>query len=105
MTKSEKVPILGIFSQKTILMLRVGLKKRVGRQQEPHIYFIKAYVALCIGYESEISLKYNDNCSCSYMTTNFPRLLDHASFIRSDDNALLTQKIAIERMCRVFSWL
>ena len=32
MTKSEKVPILGIFSLKTILMFRVGLKKnRVGR--------------------------------------------------------------------------
>ena len=41
MTKSEKVPIVGIFSPKTILMFRVGLKKiRVGRQQEPHIYFI-----------------------------------------------------------------
>ena len=40
-TKSEKVPILGIFSPKTILMFRVGLKKiRVGRQQEPHINFI-----------------------------------------------------------------
>ena len=35
MTKSEKVPILGIFSSRTILMFRVGLKKnRVGRQQE-----------------------------------------------------------------------
>ena len=32
MTKSEKVPILGIFSPKTILMFRVGLKRiRVGR--------------------------------------------------------------------------
>ena len=32
MTKSEKVPILGIFSPKTILMFRVGLKKfRIGR--------------------------------------------------------------------------
>ena len=32
MTKSEKVPILGFFSPKTILMFRVGLKKiRVGR--------------------------------------------------------------------------
>ena len=41
MTKSEKVPILGIVSPKTILMFRVGLKKvRVGRQQEHHIYFI-----------------------------------------------------------------
>ena len=41
MTKSEKVPILGIFSPKTILMFRVGLKKsRVGGQQELHIYFI-----------------------------------------------------------------
>ena len=40
MTKSEKVPILGYFSPKTILMFRVGLKNRVGRQQEPHIYFI-----------------------------------------------------------------
>ena len=39
MTKSENVPILGIFSPKTILMFRVGLKKiRVSRQQEPHIY-------------------------------------------------------------------
>ena len=27
MTKSEKMPILGIFSPKTILMFRVGLKK------------------------------------------------------------------------------
>ena len=43
MTKIEKVPILGIFSPKTILMFRVGLKKiRVGRQQESHIYFIYA---------------------------------------------------------------
>ena len=42
MTKSAKVPILGIFSPKTILMFRVGGKIRVGRQQEPHIYFIKA---------------------------------------------------------------
>ena len=41
MTKSEKVLILGIYSPKTILMFRVGLKKiRVGRQQEPHIHFI-----------------------------------------------------------------
>ena len=31
MTKSEKVPIFGIFSPKTILMFRVGLKNRVGR--------------------------------------------------------------------------
>ena len=31
MTKFEKVPILGIFSPLTILMLRVGLKNRVGR--------------------------------------------------------------------------
>ena len=32
MTKAEKVPILGIFSPKTILMFRVGIKKiRVGR--------------------------------------------------------------------------
>ena len=32
MTKSEKVPILGIFSPKTILMFRVGLKTiMVGR--------------------------------------------------------------------------
>ena len=39
MTKSENVPILGIFSPKTILMFRVGLKKiNVGRQQEPHIF-------------------------------------------------------------------
>ena len=31
-TKTEKVPILGIFSPKTILMFRVELKKiRVGR--------------------------------------------------------------------------
>ena len=27
MTKSEKVPVLGIFSPKTIFMFRVGLKK------------------------------------------------------------------------------
>ena len=38
----------------------------------------------------------------SYRTTNFPRLLDHASFIRSADIASLTQKMAIERMCHVF---
>ena len=32
MTKAEKVPIVGIFSPKTILMFRVGLKKiRVGK--------------------------------------------------------------------------
>ena len=31
MTKTEKVPILGIFSPKTILMIRIGLKIRVGR--------------------------------------------------------------------------
>ena len=32
MTKSDKVPILGIFSPKTILMFRVGFKKnREGR--------------------------------------------------------------------------
>ena len=31
MTKSEKVPILGIFSPKTILMFRVGLKN-LGRK-------------------------------------------------------------------------
>ena len=31
MTKSEKVPILGIFFPKTILMFRVGLKNRVDR--------------------------------------------------------------------------
>ena len=32
MTKSEKVPILGFFFPKTILMFRVGFKKnRVGR--------------------------------------------------------------------------
>ena len=43
-----------------------------------------------------------DLCPFSYTTTNFPQLLDHASFIRSADNALLTQKIAIERMCYVF---
>ena len=30
-TKSEKVPILGIISPKTIFMFRVGLKNRVGR--------------------------------------------------------------------------
>ena len=31
MTKTEKVPILGIFSPNTIFMFRVGLKIRVGR--------------------------------------------------------------------------
>ena len=41
MTKSEKAPILSIFSPKTILTFREGLKKiRVGMQQEPHIHFI-----------------------------------------------------------------
>ena len=33
-----------------------------------------------------------DLCPFSYTTTNFPRLLDHASYIRSAHNALLTQK-------------
>ena len=41
MTKSENVPILGIFLPKTTLMFRVGLKKiRVGRQQEPPIFHL-----------------------------------------------------------------
>ena len=39
--------------------------------------------------------KLNDNSPFSYATINFPRLLGHASFIRSADNALLTLKIAI----------
>ena len=60
---------------------------------------------LCRGYKSKISRKLNDNYTFSYTTTNFPRLLDHASFIRSADNALLTQKIANERMSHVFSRL
>ena len=42
-----------------------------------------------------------DLCPITYKTTNFPRLLDHASFIRPANNALLTQKIAIKRMCHV----
>ena len=45
------------------------------------------------------------NCRFSYTTTNFLLLLDHVSFIRSADNALLTQKIASERICHVFSRL
>ena len=45
-------------------------------------------------------------CPFSYTTTNFPWLLDHAFFIRSADNALLTQKMTIEIMCHVFlRWL
>ena len=32
MTKTEKIPVLGISSPKTILMFRVGLKKKVGRE-------------------------------------------------------------------------
>ena len=36
-------------------------------------------------------------CPFSYRTTNFPRLLNHASFIRSADDALLTQKITIKK--------
>ena len=41
MTKSEKVPILGIFSAKTILMFRVGLKKLgyVGNRNHTYISF------------------------------------------------------------------
>ena len=41
MTKSEKVPILGIFSPKTILMFRVGLKKLglVGNRNHTYISF------------------------------------------------------------------
>ena len=58
---------------------------------------------LCNGYKSKISGKLNDNCPFSHTTTNL--LLGHASFIRSADNALLTQKIAIERMCPVSSQL
>ena len=38
MTKSEKVPILGIFSPKTILMFRVGLKKIGYVGNRNHIY-------------------------------------------------------------------
>ena len=44
MTKSEKVSLLGIFSPKTILMFRVGLKKRVGRPTgTTHISFKPLY--------------------------------------------------------------
>ena len=41
MTKSEKVPILGIFSPKTILMFRVGLKElgKVGNRNHKYISF------------------------------------------------------------------
>ena len=44
------MPILGIFSPKTILMFRVGLKKnRVGRQQEPHIFHLSLMpLTICI---------------------------------------------------------
>ena len=59
--------------------------------------------ALCRG--CKISRKLKDNFPFSNTTTNFPRLFDHAPFIRSADNALLTQKSSIERMCHVFSWL
>ena len=48
MKKTEKVPILGIFSPKTILMFRVGLKKiRVGRETgTTHIFHLRlAYIA------------------------------------------------------------
>ena len=38
MTKYEKVPILGIFSPKTILMFRVGLKK-LGYRNHTYISF------------------------------------------------------------------
>ena len=54
--------------------------------------------ALCTGYKSTFSRKLNDNRSLSYTATNSPRLLDHASFIGSADNVLLTQKTAIERL-------
>ena len=42
MTKTEKVPILGTFSPKTILMFRVELKKiRVGRETgTTHIFYL-----------------------------------------------------------------
>ena len=39
MTKSEKVPILGFISPKTILMLRIGLKNRVGNRNHTYISF------------------------------------------------------------------
>ena len=41
MTKSEKVPIIGIFSPKTILKFRVGLKKlgKVGNRNNIYISF------------------------------------------------------------------
>ena len=64
-TKSEKVPILGIFSPKTILMFRVGLKKiRVGRQTgTTHIFHLSLMVSPGSSYL---------NCFDNFDRTLFP---------------------------------
>ena len=50
MTNSEKVPILGIFSPKTILMFRVGLKKLgyVGNRNHTYISFKPKLGLMCL---------------------------------------------------------
>ena len=58
MTKSEKVHILGIFSPKTILMFRVGVKKlgQVGNRNHTYISFkpnLKGWVNWAHALESD----------------------------------------------------
>ena len=70
MTKSEKVPILGIFSPQTILMFRVGLKNRTGRQQEPHIYFINSSVKFPGKWKSIFFLLQSFSLYCVFNITS-----------------------------------
>ena len=49
MSKTEKVPIFGIFSPKTILMLRIGLKIRVGRVTgTTHIFYSQKFEGIML---------------------------------------------------------
>ena len=52
-TKSEKVPILGTFSPKTILMFMVGLKKiRVGKPTgTTHTFHLSTIKVRCAGVD------------------------------------------------------
>ena len=64
MTKSEKVPILGIFSPKAILMFRVGLKTigSVGNRNHTYISFKpynKVAFLICI-YSVLLGVKFNN---------------------------------------------
>ena len=62
MKKSEKVPILGIFSPKTILMFRVGLKKlgEVGNRNHTYISF-KPYTLLAKVLNYKIASQLTEN--------------------------------------------